>query len=177
MTLLITKVGAPSTHTHRRKDGSTFDKVLVPFTLSVKADDPAGFTPGVQYTLWMNPKMDARVIAGAKAFIDGIAKTKDGQDYHAACRLALLNDISDFETTELKTDRYKNAAGGQSTSLKQTIYFKETDGIIARYGVGELTISTETGDFDDLDLFVDTKGMALLSAPAAPSIATNEEPF
>lgn len=174
MTLLITKVGAPSTHTHTRKDGSTFTKVVMPLTLSVKFDDPAGFTPGVLYTLWLDPKADARVIAGAKAFIDGIAKTKDGQDYHAACRLALSNDISDFETTTIKTDKY-TSFGVERTSQKASIYLKE--GAIARYEIGELTLSPETGDFDDLDLFVDTKGMALLSAPVAPSIVTEEDPF
>lgn len=174
MTLLITKVGAPSTHTHTRKDGSTFTKVVVPFTLSVKFDSPAGFTPGVIYTLWMDPKADAQVIAGAKAFIDGIAKTRDGQDYHRACRLALANDISDFEMTAIKTDKY-TSFGVERTSQKASIFLK--DGAIARWEIGEVTISPETGDFDDLDLFVDTKGMALLSAPAAPSIVTEEDPF
>lgn len=176
MTLLVKKVGAPSTHTHtRKKDESTFTKVVVPLTLVVKFGQEAGFTLGETYTLWVDPVKDANVIATATALLAGTATTKDGQPYHAACRLAVENAAADFEFATPKVETWKDSFGVNRTSKKTTIYLK--DGCFADWGIGEIQLTPETGNIHDLDILVDVKGMALLAAPAVPSVEGSEDPF
>ena len=175
MTLLVTKVGAPSTHTHTRKDGSTFTKVTVPLTLSVKFGQEEGFTLGESYTLWADPMKDASVIATAQAFLNGTATTKDGEAYHAACRLALENHASDFEFAAPRSSTWTDNFGVERSRRSTTIYLK--DACLAMWGIGEVQLTPETGNIHDLDILVDVKGMALLAAPSAPSVATSEDPF
>lgn len=175
MTLLVTKVGAPSTHTHNREDGSTFTKVTVPLTLSVKFGQEEGFTLGESYTLWLDPRRDASVIATAQALLDGTAKTKDGEPIHAACRLALENHRSDFECSAVRTNTFTDRLGVERSSKSSSIWLKT--GCFAQWGIGEIQLTAETGNIHDLDILVDVKGMALLAAPSAPSTATSEDPF
>jgi hypothetical protein len=168
MTLLITKVGAPTTHTQNLKDGSgSFDKTEVPVTLRAKFGEEAGFDISVNYTVWLNASKCRKVIAIAQAFIDGTATDKNGELYHPNCRLAVVNDSECFNFGKRKAnDGYLDS---QAIWLKDDVFFT--------YDIGELSVSPERGNIDDLDILVDFRGTALLATAVVPSASTMDEPF
>lgn len=176
MTLLITKVGAPTTHTHNLKDGSgSFNKTEVPVTLQAKFGDEGGFQVGVNYTLWLDSARAGKVIAIAQAFIDGEATDSNGELYHSNCRLAVVNDSECFSLGELKTKELTNKFGGKYTVNNQTIWLK--DDLAFTYDIAELAVSPQRGNIDDLDILVDFRGTALLASAVVPSASTMDEPF
>ena len=176
MTLLITKVGAPTTHTNNLKDGSgSFDKTEVPVTLQAKFGEEAGFTVGVNYTLWLDPRRASKVIAIAQAFIDGEATDSAGELYHSNNRLAVENDSECFNFGKLRTKELPSKFGGTYTVTNQAIWLK--DDLAMTYDIAELTVSPERGNIDDLDILVDFRGTALLATAVVPSASTMDEPF
>ena len=175
MTLLITKVGAPTTHTHNLKDGSgSFSKTEVPVTLQAKFGEEAGFQVGVNYTVWMDSARAGKVIAIASAFIDGTATDSNGELYHPSCRLAVVNDSECFTAGELRTKELTNKFGSTYTVTNQTIWLKDDTALT--YDIAELAVSPQRGNIDDLDILVDFRGAALV-APVVTSTATAEVPF
>jgi hypothetical protein len=177
MTLLITKVGAPTTHTHTLKDGSgkTFTKTEVPVTLQAKFGEETGFTVGVNYTLWLDAGRAAKVIAIAQAFIDGEATDSAGELYHSNNRLAISNDVECFNLGELRTKELTNKFGGTYTVTNQTLWLK--DDLALTYDIAELAVSPQRGNIDDLDIAIDVRGTALLATAVVPSVSTMDEPF
>lgn len=177
MTLLITKVGAPQTHTHELKDGSgNFSKTEVPVTLQAKFGEEAGFALGVNYTLWLDPIRASKVIGIASALIDGTATDGNGEVYHAVCRLALNNFAECFDMGPVRTKDLVSKFGTPYTVTNQTIWLKDEDDLVCTWSIGELAISPQRGNIDDLDILVDFRGAALV-APAVTSTATAEVPF
>ena len=168
MTLLITKVGAPTTHTQNLKDGSgSFDKTEVPVTLRAKFGEEAGFELGVNYTVWLSASKCRKVLAIASAFIDGTATDKNGELYHPNCRLAVVNDSECFNFGKRKAnDGYLDS---QAIWLKDDVFFT--------YEIGELSVSPERGNIDDLDILVDFRGASLIVAPVVTSVVDAVEPF
>jgi hypothetical protein len=168
MTLLITKVGAPQTRTENLKDGSgSFDKTNIPVTLRAKFGEEAGFELGVNYTIWLDVNKSRKVIAIASALIDGTATDKNGELYHPNCRLAVVNDSECFNFGKRKAN--ETYLDSQAIWLKDDVFFT--------YEIGELSVSPERGNIDDLDILVDFRGTALLASAVVPSDATMDEPF
>jgi len=176
MTLLITKVGAPQMHTHELKDGSgNFSKTEVPVTLQAKFGEEAGFVLGVNYTMWLDPIRASKVIGIASALIDGTATDGNGELYHPVCRLALKNLAECFDMGPIRTKELPSKFGGTYTVTNQTIWLK--DELVCDWTIGELAISPERGNIDDLDVLVDFRGASLIVAPVVTSTATAEVPF